>query len=400
VNSVLTAVSVVRARWAVAVIFAIHGAASGSFASRIPWIAENLKLSDGQLGIALIMPAVGSLLCMPLAGSLIQRIGGRLATRILISAWCLALILIPLAPNRWTLMAFLLLAGVWAGTSDIAMNAEGVAVEQRLGRSVMSSLHGMWSVGGLLGAGVGAGAAYLGISAPVNFAIVGVLLLVVCVIAGHWLLVSTPTATTAEDGPRFSLPRGPVLAIGLIGLCAVFAEGATADWCARYLREVLDSGEGVAALAYTMFAFAMAAGRLTGDAVVRRLGVVSTVRITGALGVVGGTLVVFAWAPLVALVGFALIGLGVAVVVPLAFSAAGHTGDHPAHAIAGVATVAYGAGLAAPGIMGGVAHMTGSLPASFAIVTALIVVVSLGATKLRPAEVSSAESATPEPAAV
>lgn len=386
---------VTRARWAVATVFAVHGAASGSFASRIPWIAEQLHLTEGSLGLALIMPAVGSLSSMPFTGRLVQRIGGRLATRILITAWTLAVGVLALAPNQWALMGMLLLAGVAAGTSDIAMNAEGVEVEQRLGRSIMSSLHGMWSVGGLIGSGIGAAAAYLGVSAPVNLAVVGVLLAVVGVTAGHWLLPTVPAAV-AEDGPKFSLPRGPVLIIGLIGFCAVFAEGATADWCAVYLRQILAASEGQAALAYSMFALAMAGGRLVGDAVVRRFGAVGTVRAAGVLGVLGGVLAVAAWTPLVGVAGFGLIGLGVAVVVPLAFSAAGHTGDHPAHAIAGVATVSYGAGLAAPGLMGGIAHAT-SLPFSFAMVTGLILIVVLGAGQLRAAEIAHGQP-LPEPA--
>lgn len=373
-------------------MFAVHGAASGSFAARIPWIAEHLHLTEGTLGLALIMPAVGSLSTMPFTGRLVQRLGGRTATRILIAAWGLAISVLALAPNQWALMAMLLLAGVTAGTSDIAMNAEGVEVEQRLGRSVMSSLHGMWSVGGLIGSGIGAAAAYLHVSAPVNLAVMGVLLAAVGVTAGHWLLPDVPAPAADQDAPRFSLPRGPVLIIGLIGFCAVFAEGATADWCAVYLRQILAASEGQAAIAYSAFALAMAGGRLVGDVVVRRFGAVGTVRVAGAVGVLGGVLVVAAWAPLVGVLGFGLVGLGVAVVVPLAFSAAGHVGDHPAHAIAGVATVSYGAGLAAPGLMGGIAHAT-SLPFSFAMVTGLIVIVVLGAGRLRAAEITHAEPA-------
>lgn len=382
---------VTRARWAVATVFAVHGAVSGSFASRIPWIAENLDLNEGALGLALIMPAVGSLSTMPFAGRLVQRWGGRTTTRVLITAWSLAIGVVALAPSQWALMGMLLLAGAAAGTSDIAMNAEGVEVEGRLGRSIMSSLHGMWSVGGLIGSGIGAGAAYLGVSAPVNLGVMGALLAVVGVAAGHWLLPNAPVPVS-DDGPRFSLPRGPVLIIGLVGFCAVFAEGATADWCAVYLRQILDAGEGQAAVAYSAFALSMAGGRLVGDAVVRRFGAVGTVRVAGIVGIAGGLLVVTAWTPLVGVLGFGMIGLGCAVVVPLAFSAAGHTGDHPAHAIAGVATVSYGAGLAAPGLMGGIAHAT-SLPFSFALVTGLIAIVALAAGRLRAAEIAHREPA-------
>jgi hypothetical protein len=125
----------------------------------------------------------------------------------------------------------------------------------------------------------------------------------------------------------------------------------------------------------------MAAGRLCGDFLVNRHGAVRTVRFAGAAGVLGGVLVVTKLSAIVATLGFGLIGLGIAVVVPLAFSAAGHTGEHPANAIAGVATVSYGAGLAAPGLMGGIAQAT-SLPISFALVTVLIAVVALMAGRL------------------
>jgi hypothetical protein len=379
-----------RARWAVAGIFAVHGTVSGSFAARLPWIADHLQLSEGQLGLALVMPAIGSLSTMPFAGGLVARWGGRAATRVLISLWAIALIVIPLAPNRYALMGILLLAGAAAGTADMAMNAEGVAVEKAMRKSIMSSLHGMWSVGGLVGGGIGAGAAFLGISAPVNLGIVGVILLAAGIVSGHWLLRTAP-ALEKSAAPKFSLPRGPVLIIGLLGLCAVFAEIAAADWSAVYMRRIMGEGEGIAAITYASFAFCMAAGRLVGDGVVARFGAVRTVRLTGLAGVLGGVLIVSELSSALVIAGFALIGLGVAVVVPLAFSAAGHIGTHPANAIAGVATISYGAGLAAPGVIGGVAQVT-SLPFSFGIVTALIAVVVFGAGRLRGAELAHESS--------
>jgi len=381
--------TVVRARWAVAAIFAVHGGVSGSFAARIPWIKDHLGMGAGELGLALIMPALGAIIAMPFAGRVVNRVGGRTATRVLISLWCLALIIIPLMPNQWLLMAALLVAGAAAGTSDMAMNAEGVAVEKELRRSIMSGLHGMWSVGALAGGAIGAVAANAGIGAPFNLAVVGSLLLVVGFGAGRWLFASLPSA--GEDGgPKFSFPRGPVLIIGLIGFCAVFGEAAAADWSAVYLKDVLGAGEAGGALAYATFAMCMAAGRLVGDVVVARFGSVGTVRGAGLVGILGGILVVTAVSPLLATVGFGLIGVGIAVVVPMAFSAAGHTGEHPTHAIAGVATVAYGSGLAAPGLIGTIAHAT-SLPVAFVVVTALISVVALGASRLRAASPASVE---------
>ena len=244
-------------------------------------------------------------------------------------------------------------------------------------------------------AGVGAVAAYLGVGAPANLATVGVLLLIIGFVAGRFLLETAPESEQ-DTVPRFSLPRGPVLIIGLVGLCAVFGEIAAADWSAVYMRRVLGTGEGAAAVAYATFALTMAATRLSGDYVVARFGAVRTVRVAGLVGVIGGVLVVTAWSAVLVTIGFGLIGVGVSVVVPLAFSAAGHADAHPANAIAGVATVSYGAGLAAPGLIGGIAHLT-SLPVSFALVTGLILVVSLSAGRLRGAEVAHAPVPAPSP---
>lgn len=371
----------VRARLAVAAVFTVHGAVTGSFAARIPWIQDRLHLSPGALGIALLMPAVGAVLAMPFAGRAVHRLGGRTATRLLLAAWCGSLALPALAPGLPWLCLALLVYGLTSGMSDVAMNAQGVAVEQRLGRSVMSGLHGMWSVGGLVGSGIGALAAHAGVDARLHLGIAAVVLVATGQVACRSLLQTRPDPA-AEEPPRFALPTGAVLAIGLVAFCAIFAEGASADWCAVYLRRVAGADAGVAAASYTTFALTMAVGRLGGDTVVRRLGSVATVRLSGTVGTVGAVLVVVARSPALAIVAFALLGLGIAIVVPLAFAAAGHAGAHPGHAIAGVATVAYGAGLAAPGAIGGIADAT-SLSVSFVVVAVLVAVVAFGAGTLR-----------------
>lgn len=370
-----------RARWAVAEVFAVHGCASGSFAARIPWIADHLRLDAGALGLALLMPAIGALSVMAFTGRLVDVFGGKNTTRLFLALWSIAVMVLPLAPNRWVLMAALLFSGATAGTTDMAMNGEGVAVEKAMGRSIMSGLHGMWSVGALAGAGIGTTAAYLRIGAPAHLASVGAVLLVAGFFAGRGLADNTRSVVAL---PRFSLPRGPILLIALIGLCATFAECAAADWAAVYLRRMLGQGESVAAAAYATFASSMAIGRLCGDYLVNRFGVARTVRSAALLGVLGGGLVVVARSAVSTTVGFGLIGIGVAIVLPLAFAAAGHSSEHPANAIAGVATVSYGAGLAAPALVGGIAQVT-SLRVSFALVTALIAVVAVSGERLAPA---------------
>ena len=381
-----------RARRSVAAVFTVHGAVSGTFATRIPWIKAHLHLTTGELGIALMAPAIGSSLAMPLAGRLVHARGHRSAVRLLLALYCAALVLPVLAPNLAVLTLSLLLSGAAAGTSDVAMNAQGAEVEQRYGRSIMSGLHGMWSVGCLAASGVGVAAIALHVDARVDLAMVAAVLIVVGAVACRGLLDIHPEPE-AEAPPRFALPPRSALAIGAVGFCAVFAEGASGDWSGVYLRSVAGSSATVAACSYTAFACMMALSRLFGDAAVRRLGAVTAVRLGGVVALVGGVLVVVARNPAPAIAGFALLGIGIAVVVPLCFAAAGRSGDNPSRSIAGVATVTYTSGLLAPATIGWVAQGT-SLPVSFGVVTALTLGLVLGARVLSPARAGSAEAET------
>ncbi|EST24468.1 hypothetical protein N566_25030 [Streptomycetaceae bacterium MP113-05] len=372
------------ARRAVAVVFAVHGTASGTFATRIPWLREHLGLSPGWLGVALVCVTLGASAAMPLSATLEHRFGPRTALRHTSLACCAGLLLPPLMPGLGWLCAGLFVFGCGLGLMDVAMNAQGVHVEERYGRPVMSSLHGMWSLGGLVGGGVGVLAAHNGWPATVHLALVAPVLAVVAAVACRWAPDVRPQAGDAEPPPRFALPTRGALAVGLVGFCAVFAEGASMDWSGIYLRDVTGASPGLAAAAYTAFACTMAVARLCGDAIVQRFGAVRTVRTGGALATLGGLLVVGARTPAVAVAGYALIGVGIAVVVPLCFSAAGHTSaGSPGRAIAGVATLAYASGLAAPAAVGWVAEAT-SLKVSFGLVTALAAGLVLGAGVLRP----------------
>ncbi|GAB7185135.1 MFS transporter [Kitasatospora sp. Ki12] len=382
-----------RARASIALVFGVHGAVSGSFVTRIPWIQDRLDLSAGQLGLALVMPAVGSSLAMPLAGRFVHRYGGRAAVRGLLSLWCLALALPALAPSLPVLCAVLLVYGATAGMADVAMNAQGVEIEERLGRSIMSGLHGMWSAGGLLASAFGILAAHLDLDARLQLAVTALVLLALAqpVCRG---LPDLRAQEGAEEPPRFALPPRSSLVIGLVGFCAVFAEGASMDWSGVYLRDVTGASATVAAASYTAFSLTMAVSRLAGDTAIRRLGAVRTTRLGGAVATAGGLLVVAADSPALAIPGFALIGIGIAVIVPLAFAAAGRIGTNASQAIAGVATVTYTSGLIAPAVIGALAQAT-SLTVSFGLVTALAFALLLSAGALRLAERNSTgENAT------
>ncbi|GAA5216753.1 MFS transporter [Streptomyces thinghirensis] len=358
-----------RARYAVAAVFAVHGAVTGSFATRVPWIQDHAGVSAGQLGLALAFPALGASVAMPLAGSVSHRFGARTALRGLLALWTLALVLPALAPNLLTLCLALFVYGATAGMSDVAMNALGVEIENRLDKSIMSGLHGMWSAGALIGSAAGTLAAHLGSDARLHHVLAASVLTVAGLVACTWVLDLQP-AEDEDPPPRFALPPRSALLIGAVGFCAVFAEGASLDWSAVYLRDQLEASAGLAAACTTGFTLTMALARFAGDKVVDRFGAVRTVRVSGVLATLGGLLIVVGGHPAVAMAGFALMGLGIAVVVPLCFAAAGRAGSNPSLAIAGVATITYTSGLVAPSAIGGLAQAT-SLVVSFGLVTAL-----------------------------
>ena len=371
------------ARRATAVAFAVHGCVVGSFAARVPWIAQHVGVGLGHLGLALLMPGVGALVAMPFSGRLAHRYAfGPLVAGTMV-VFCAALVLPSLTTSLALLCVTLLVFGAAAGVADMAMNAQGVLVEKTLGRSVMSSFHGFWSVGILVGSAVSALASHVGIDARLQFALAAPALAAAAMIASRRLL-DDPVEADAEPPPMFALPARPVLLIGLVGLCAVFGEQAGTDWSALYIRRELGGSSSVAALAVSSFAVTMAAARLVGDRVIGRLGPVDTVRLSGVCAATGAVAVILAPGLAIGLGGFALIGVGVALVVPLVFAAAGRVGPHPARSIAGVAGIAYGSGLVAPGVIGGIAAAS-SLKVSFCLVAGLVAVMVPAAVVLRDA---------------
>jgi MFS family permease len=366
-------------RRGVGIVFFLNGTVTGTFASRLPWIAQHLQLSSGLLGAVGLMTSIGALATMPFAAQFVHRYGPKAATRVLMAASSLALILPAFAPDVLALIAVMLVYGALLGTNDNAMNAQAVEAERRIGKSIMSGLHGLWSVGVLVGALVGSLSAHAGIDPRIQFPIVAVTAAGGGVLACALFVGGRPDGAAAEVAvPRFAWPHGILLLIGLVGFAAIFVEFAANDWSAIFMHWVLHANQAQAALATGVFAGSMAAGRLGGDALVRRIGPRLSVRTCGILGTAGCVLVAVTPSALVALAGFVLIGLGVSVVVPLVFAAAGRSGPSPAISVAGVATVSYGAGMAAPSVMGGVADLS-SLRIAFGVAAVLATAIAVGA---------------------
>jgi fucose permease len=362
------------ARIAVSLVFFLHGLSSGTWVSRIPAFQENLGLSVGALGLALLGAGLGSLLAMLPTGSLVARYGSGPAARWLSLATCAAMIALAFAADGLTLFLALCLFGASTGALDVSMNAQGSAIELRRGSPIMSSLHGLWSVGTMAGAAIGAILASLGVPVRSQFLAMAVLLAVALFLATRGFI---DDEHKQPSGAVFVWPRGPLLALAAVVFCAVAAEGAMFDWSGVFLRRVLDAPEALAALAPSFFAGAMAVGRLTGDLITARFRGTTIARVSAVLAAAGIVCVTFAPAPVVVFVSLVAVGLGLSVLVPLGFGAAGRSTDMPpSTAIAAVATVGYFAFLVCPPIIGVLAEQL-TLRGALLILPALLAVVLL-----------------------
>jgi MFS family permease len=344
-----------HARLAVATIFCLNGLALANWIARIPDVKQQLALSDQRLGLVLLCVAAGALVSQPTVGWLIGRVGSRRMTTVMLVGFCLSVMMPGLAADMLSLMGALFVFGACNGGLDVAMNAQAALVEQRYARPIMSSFHGLWSIGGLLGAALGGLIATQGVSVRAHLFGVAIVAVIVAVLATRWLVVDDNVRH--EAGPSFALPPRALVLLGLIAFGVLFCEGAIADWSAVYLREGLHSTPAIAATGYAAFALLMAAGRLTGDALALRLGPAWVVRGGGMLVALGIAVAIASNLPVIAIIGFGLIGAGLACSFPLILSAAARTPGVAANtAIAAMATMGYTGFLVGPPLIGTVAE--------------------------------------------
>ncbi len=371
-----------RARISTATVFFVFGALLATWVSRIPVIQSKLHLSNAELGIALLGAPVGQLLAMGVTPRFVHRWSSATAARWAILATGGCTILLGLAGSLSTLTLFLVLFGFTLGTLDICMNTQAVAVERRYGRPVMSGLHGVYSVGVLVGAAFGAAAAGLGVVPVAHFAVAACVLGLVAVVGARDLLgrsadVANATTDSSTAGRRPRLREHPTLiAVGMVAFCSLFAEGAADNWSGVFLHQVEHASFGLAPLGTAMVGVGMAIGRFAGDGVIARWGRAKTL-FWASLVASGGIVLALAGGSVpAALAGYAVFGLGVATIVPISFTVAGNTsGVAPAWALSRVSTMAYVGQLSSPAIIGLVAHTTG-LSWALAIPAMLLVVVA------------------------
>jgi MFS family permease len=348
----------VRNRLAVSVLFFVNGAVLASWLPHIPAVKARLTSGDGQLGVVLLAMAAGAVVALPGAGWLIGRLGSRVVSSVAAAVLCLAMPLPVLSPSLPVLVLALAVLGAFNALLDVSMNAQAAAVEQRTGRAVMSSFHALFSLGGVVGALLAGAAMTAGVGDVAHVVAAALLALAAVGAALPNLLPAGPNR--ASTGPALARPSRALLGLGLLALLGLLAEGAMADWSAVYLHDTLGASPAVAAVGFAAFSLAMAAGRFAGDVLVGRLGARAVLRASSAVaaGGLGGALLI--GHPAAGIVGCALVGLGIANIIPVLFSAAARVpGVAPGRALAAVATTGYLGFLAGPPLIGLVAEVAG-----------------------------------------
>jgi len=369
-----------RARVAVSAAFLIHSTVSGTWAPRLPAIKDSLGLSDGELGTALVGLAIGLVIGTRLAGAPVDRFGSRPVMRVGFPLLAATLVLPGLADSLVTLFLSLFVLGLASGALDVAMNAQGIEVERRLGRPILSGLHGLWSIGLGIGAGVAALAAAIDADPLEHFAVVAALLAVASLVFLRGLLAArTPEPGEPEEdhvNVRWTLA---LVLLGVIAFCSFVGEGAASDWSAVYMTQELGSSEALGAVAFAAFAVTMAMARFAADPLRGRLGNIVLVRGGSLIAAVGLGLALLVHEPAAAMAGFALLGLGLAPVVPIAFSAAGDLDPRATGRLVGrVATLGYVGSVAGPIMIGWLAEAT-SLRTALGLVVVLALAIAASA---------------------
>jgi predicted MFS family arabinose efflux permease len=348
--------------------FLVAGLLMASWAPQVPFAAARLGLGDSALGLLLLCLGIGSLLAMQVTGAAVARFGSRAVTLVSGAGLCLTLPLLAYAYTPFFLGTALLIFGASIGAMDVAVNVHAVEVEHAVGEPLMSGFHGMYSLGGLVGAAGGTVLLTAGLSPTAAASSAAVVSAVLLVLSAPGLLRSR----SADEAPLFVIPRGVVILIGVLACIAFLTEGAILDWSALLLTGSFAVPAAQAGIAYALFSIAMTVGRLTGDFVVKRLGQGRTL-LCGGLMVTGG-FAVLVWVPSawLAFCGFLLIGLGAANLVPILFSTAGRQNVMPpVLAIAAMTTLGYAGILAGPAAIGYIASLT-SLRTAFAVLGLLM----------------------------
>ncbi len=362
-----------RTRVAVSLLFLLNGFVVGCWAPKIPEFAERLQLSKFELGLMILFFGIGSLVMMPVAGAQIAGRGSKFVAKVTAVLLLPMLIILSLVPDVWTGAIALFLFGGFVGAMDVAMNANAVVVEKSMRRAIMSSCHAFWSLGGLIGSGIGG---YLighwGVLAHAEVA-TG---LAILFLVAAWPIIFSDQPHPGEVKQKAKLPMTPLpWLLGVIALFCMVPEGAVLDWGALYLRQEFAATPTLSGFAFAAFSLTMSIMRFAGDAVRDRFGAVNTLRVSTVIAIVGMLMAALSPNAGLAILGFALCGVGISNMVPIAFSAGGNIpGLQPGIGISVVTTLGYSGMLVAPSAIGFAAEHIG-FSAVFMMLPLLLLIV-------------------------
>ncbi len=369
-----------RARWSTRAQFLLLGFVGGTWGVHVPTVKEHYLLDERVLAVVLLATSVGSLSMLFAAGRIVARLGARRASVLAGVAFCAALATALVMPTFPALLAGMLLLGAGESVFDVAINAEGTMLEVLGGRAVMSGFHGMFSVGSMFGAASAALMLRAGVAGWVQLLTAGVVVALCIAVASRGMLEAHPVADGAHA--VFAWPRGSLLVVGLLTCCGMLAEGVMYNWSVLYVTQELLAPQEVAALAYVAFAGATAVTRSAGDAIRARVSERVMLRSGPLLAATGMAAVLLVSKPWAAIAGFAVVGAGLATIVPILYNAATRApGVSRAAAIASVSSIGYVGFMVGPPIIGAIAHATSlTMAMSTLIVAALLL--AFGATRV------------------
>jgi MFS family permease len=365
----------------VGLVFALNALMFGSWITHLPEIKEHLQITDGELGLALLGVPLGSIIAMPFMGWIIHKLGSGKTTMIYGVLFCIISSFPVLAPDYALFFAALILVGMATGSMDVAMNAAAASVEKMMGKNIMSSCHGMWSLGGMTGAGVTSVIVGFHINAGLHIVLLAVLLFFILIIIRP-VLISVMDERTSNV-IILTLPRGPLIGLAVIAFCIMMGEGAVYDWSAIYLDDTLQANAFYSGLGLAGFSMTMTLGRFYGDKVIHLWGAGKTVIAGVLISIMGILIVVAVNDPLVAIAGFTLSGLGFSCLVPAIYiSATRMPVGSPGGNLAGVASLGYFGLLAGPPLIGMVADHAG-LKYGLGLIVLLLAFVAAASGRIR-----------------
>ena len=366
-----------RALWATRLQFACLGLVLGAWGAHVPSAKARFALDEAQLSLLLLAAAAGTISCLFLAGRSVAWLGVRGAALASMLLLCIGLGSVLVMPNLAAACVAMLLFGAASSLFDMAINAEGSALETLGGRPVMSGLHAMFSVGGMLGAAANGALLQAGVEPAWQLAGTALATALLSLLAVRRMLPAHPQA--AADEASFAWPRGPLLLIGLLILAGMTCEGVMYDWSVLYMKQELGQPQGFATLAYTSFAGAMALARFGGDSLRARVPARRLLGGGSAIAAVAVAVALLAGNAWLALVGFAIAGAGLANVAPVLFAAATRVpGVSRAAGLAAATSIGYGGFMLGPPLIGGLALAT-NLTMALGVLVIAAVLLALGA---------------------